>query len=214
MIELLGIIHFEVFLISAILLNLTPGADTMYIIGRSVSQGKKAGIYSALGITSGAVVHTILASFGLSVILMKSVLVFNMIKIIGAVYLVYLGFNLLFQKNKNKEDQQRTLKNISNHKIFLQGLITNVTNPKVALFFLAFIPQFISTGNTSPLPFVLLGLTFCFTGGVWCIIVASFSSLLSNKLRQNSKVKFGLDKITGMIFIAMGIKLFQTKAAQ
>lgn len=118
--SLLGIIHFEMFLISALLLNLTPGADTMYIISRSISQGKKAGIYSALGITSGAVVHTILASLGLSVILMESVLIFNIIKIIGAVYLLYLGFKMLVSKQAQHEEQS-PLKSMSNQKIYLQG---------------------------------------------------------------------------------------------
>lgn len=207
-----GIIHFEVFLISALLLNLTPGNDTMYIISRSVTQGKRAGIYSALGITSGAVVHTILASLGLTVILMKSVLLFTIIKIIGALYLIYLGVNLLINKKTNHEEQIAS-KYMSNKKIYLQGLITNVTNPKVALFFLAFIPQFISTGNSSPLPFMILGLTFCVTGGLWCVIVALFSSLLTKKLRQSSKIEQILNKLTGIIFIAMGIKLFKTKAA-
>ncbi|MEW9052877.1 MAG: LysE family translocator [Neobacillus sp.] len=207
-----GIVNFEVFLVTAILLNLTPGTDTMYIVSRSISQGRMAGIYSALGISAGVVVHTLLAAFGLSVILMQSAFLFNLIKIAGAIYLTYLGVMMLVTKNKVKEQQSLTKK--SNKKIFLQGLVTNVTNPKVALFFLAFLPQFIHTnaGVPSPIPFILLGLTFTLTGGIWCLTTAYFSSMATNKLRGNYKVSTVLNRLTGIVFIAMGIKLLKTKA--
>lgn len=208
-----GIINFEVFLVTAILLNLTPGTDTMYIVSRSISQGRMAGIYSALGISAGIVVHTLLAAFGLSVILMKSAFLFNVIKIIGAIYLAYLGIRMLIAKKIVKE--QNSLPKQNNKKIFLQSMITNVTNPKVALFFLAFLPQFIRTdaGVSSPIPFIILGLTFTLTGGIWCLITAYFSSMATNKLRRNSKVETVLNRLTGFVFIAMGIKLLNTKAA-
>lgn len=209
-----GIIHFEVFLVTAILLNLTPGTDTMYIVSRSISQGRMAGIYSALGISAGVVVHTLLAAFGLSVILMQSAFLFNVIKIIGAIYLAYLGIKMLMGKKTAIE--RKSLPKQDNKKIFVQGMITNVTNPKVALFFLSFLPQFIHTdaGDTSPIPFIILGLTFTLTGGIWCLITAYFSSMATNKLRGNSKFETVLNKLTGIIFIAMGIKLLNTKATQ
>jgi RhtB (resistance to homoserine/threonine) family protein len=209
--SLYGIINFEVFLVTAILLNLTPGTDTMYIVSRSISQGRAAGIYSALGISAGVVVHTLLAAFGLSVILMQSAFLFNLIKIIGAIYLAYLGFKMLITKKTINE--QKDLPKQSNKKIFLQGMLTNVTNPKVALFFIAFLPQFIHTrsGVSSPIPFILLGLTFTLTGGTWCLITAFFSSMATNKLRSNAKVGNVLNRLTGIVFIAMGIKLLNTK---
>src|SRR5574342_836001 len=208
-----GIINFEVFLIAAILLNLTPGTDTMYIVSRSISQGRTAGIYSALGISAGIVVHTFLAAFGLSVILLQSAFLFNLIKIAGAIYLAYLGIKMILSKNETKE--QQSLPKQSNKKIFLQGMITNVTNPKVALFFLAFLPQFIHTqsGVSTPTPFIILGLTFTLTGGIWCFITAYFSSMATSRLRGNSKVSTVLNRLTGIVFIAMGIKLLQTKQA-
>ncbi|SOC26340.1 RhtB (resistance to homoserine/threonine) family protein [Ureibacillus xyleni] len=208
---MLGIINFEVFLIAAILLNLTPGTDTMYIVSRSISQGRTAGVYSALGITAGVVVHTFLAAFGLSVILMQSALLFNLIKIVGAIYLAYLGIKMLISKNDPSE--QQSLPKQSNKKIFLQGMITNVTNPKVALFFLAFLPQFIQTNSQvfSPIPFIILGLTFTLTGGIWCLITAYLTSMSTRKLRGNAKFSTILNKLTGIVFIAMGIKLLQTK---
>jgi len=208
-----GIINFEVFLVAALLLNLTPGTDTMYIVSRSIAQGRAAGIYSALGITGGIMVHTFLAAFGLSLILVQSSLIFNVIKIIGALYLAYLGIQMI--RAKKSENEHQTLANASNKKIFLQGLITNVTNPKVALFFLAFLPQFIQTGSgeMNPVPFLILGLTFTLTGGTWCIITALFASMATAKLRGNAKVATVLNKLTGVVFIAMGLKLLSTKAA-
>ena len=112
-----GIINFEVFLVAAILLNLTPGTDTMYIVSRSIAQGRAAGIYSALGITGGIMIHTFLAAFGLSLILVQSSLIFNAIKIIGALYLAYLGIQMI--RAKKSENEQQTLANASNKKDFL-----------------------------------------------------------------------------------------------
>lgn len=207
-----GITNFEVFLITAVLLNLTPGTDTVYIVSRSISQGRVAGIYSALGVSAGIVIHTLLAAFGLSVILMQSTFLFNVIKIIGALYLAYLGIRMLMIK---KTTEKKVLPNQNNKKIFLQGMITNVTNPKVALFFLAFLPQFIQTnaGVSSPIPFIILGLTFTLTGGTWCLITAYFSSKATSKLRGNSTVELMLNRVTGIVFIAMGISLLNTKAS-
>lgn len=208
-----GISNFEVFLITAILLNLTPGTDTMYIVSRSISQGRTAGIYSALGISSGVVVHTLLAAFGLSVILTQSAFLFQSIKIAGAIYLGYLGIKMVMEKSHGKE--QKALPIQSNKKIFFQGMITNVTNPKVALFFLAFLPQFITVdaGAASPLPFIILGLTFTLTGGTWSLLTAYFSSMATSKLRKNAKAGIVLNRLTGIIFIGMGISLLKTKAA-
>lgn len=193
-------------------MNITPGTDTMYIVSRSISQGKKAGIYSVLGVSTGSLLHTFLAAIGLSVILTTSVVLFTVVKIIGAGYLVYLGIRMLIQKSSNF--QFKETKSMSIKKIYTQGLLTNVTNPKVALFFISFLPQFISGDNSyGPLPFIILGLTFVVMGTVWCLVVAIFASFATKKLRNNPKVEFILNKITGVIFIGLGIKLFQTKAS-
>ena len=208
----MGITSFGLFLLTAFLMNITPGTDTMYIVSRSVSQGKKAGIYSVLGISTGSLVHTFLAALGLSVILTTSVLLFTIIKIIGAGYLVYLGVRMLMQRSS--DFQITNTKEMSLKKIYIQGLLTNVTNPKVALFYISFLPQFISGSNThNALPFIVLGLTFVMTGTIWCLLVAVFSSFATKKLRNNPIVEFILNKITGVIFIGLGIKLFQTKVS-
>ncbi|MBW3492581.1 LysE family translocator [Bacillus sp. FDAARGOS_1420] len=207
-----GIINYEVFLLTGILLNLIPGADTMYIVGRSISQGRKAGVYSVFGIITGSLVHTLLVAFGLSIILTKSIVLFNAIKVIGVIYLVYLGIKMIL--DKTNVAFQATSNKLNIRKIYVQGLLTSLTNPKVSLFFIAFLPQFIDTKASGPMPFIILGLTFTVTGLLWCLFVAYFSSYVTKKLRGNQKVGMILNKITGLIFIGMGLKLLQTKAPQ
>ncbi|MED1610232.1 LysE family translocator [Bacillus paranthracis] len=207
-----GIINYEVFLLTGILLNLIPGADTMYIVGRSISQGRKAGVYSVFGIITGSLVHTLLVAFGLSIILTKSIVLFNTIKVIGVIYLVYLGIKMILDKTNVAFEASSNKLNI--RKIYLQGLLTSLTNPKVSLFFIAFLPQFIDTKASGPIPFIILGITFTVTGLLWCLFVAYFSSYVTKKLRGNQKVGMILNKVTGLIFIGMGLKLLQTKAPQ
>ncbi|MED0938723.1 LysE family translocator [Bacillus mobilis] len=207
-----GIINYEVFLLTGILLNLIPGADTMYIVGRSISQGRKAGVYSVFGIITGSLVHTLLVAFGLSIILTKSIVLFNTIKVIGVIYLVYLGIKMILDKTNVAFQASSNKLNI--RKIYVQGLLTSLTNPKVSLFFIAFLPQFIDTKASGPMPFIILGLTFTVTGLLWCLFVAYFSSYVTKKLRGNQKVGMILNKITGLIFIGMGLKFLQTKAPQ
>lgn len=206
-----GIENYSIFIMSAILLNLTPGSDTMYILGSSLSNDKKAGILSALGISAGCVVHTFMAALGLSVILSKSALAFDIVKYLGAGYLIYLGIrslisksSLLIQNNKNEKN--------SNLKIFFQGVMTNVLNPKVALFFLAFLPQFINPNNQyGALPFLLLGLTFVTTGTIWCVLLSLFSSYFAGKLNKKLGASTLLNKISGVVFIALGLNLLRAK---
>ncbi|MBH0173909.1 LysE family translocator [Fictibacillus sp. 23RED33] len=205
-----GVINYEAFLLTGILLNLIPGTDTMYIIGRSMSQGRKAGVYSVLGIITGSLVHTLFVAFGLSLILVKSVFLFNTIKIIGVIYLVYLGIRMILDKS-NLSFQAAT-DSLNIRKIYIQGMLTSLTNPKVSMFFIAFLPQFIDTKAVGPIPFLILGLTFTATGLLWCLFVAYFSSYVTKKLRGNQKFGTVLNKLTGLIFIGMGIKLLQTKA--
>ncbi|MEC0245847.1 LysE family translocator [Paenibacillus chitinolyticus] len=207
-----GIINYPVFLMTGILLNLIPGADTMYIIGRSVAQGRKAGIYSVLGIITGSLVHTLLVAFGLSLVLTKSLVLFNAIKIAGVLYLVYLGVRMLLDKSGLTPAAAQAQLNLK--KVFVQGMLTSLTNPKVALFFVAFLPQFIDSNASGPLPFLILGLTFSLTGLVWCLGIAFFASVFTQKLRENERIGNLLNKITGVIFIGMGLKLLQTKAPQ
>jgi RhtB (resistance to homoserine/threonine) family protein len=209
---MLGIENYVGFVIAGVILNLTPGADTIYILTRSVAYGRKAGIYSVFGIVTGALIHTFFASIGLSVILAKSAMAFSVIKYMGATYLVYLGIKMLVDKNNILDSNGRRKDQLVLGKIYFQGLLTNLLNPKVALFFLAFIPQFINPQFAEgPIPFILLGLTFITTGTFWCLILVYSAFGVTQKMRDHKKIGWMLQKIGGMIFIGLGIKLLLTK---
>lgn len=206
-----GIIHFETFLLTGILLNLTPGNDTLFILTKSLGQGKKAGIISALGIGTGSIVHTILAAFGLSVIIAKSILVFNIIKYAGAAYLLYIGYKMLTDKRELNTGDVTERKSVDYLKIYRAAIITNILNPKVALFFIAFLPQFIDpTLKNTIVPFLILGITFITTGMIWCLILATFASAIFIRLKHNKKVSGYISKICGLTLIALGVKVALT----
>lgn len=204
-----GIEHYWIFIVSSILLNITPGSDTIYILSRSIFQGQKAGVMSVYGIVSGSLVHTLLAGLGLSLILMQSALAFNIVKWIGAAYLIWLGIRSIMAKQEASPAIQAVTTQ-SNRKIYFQGMMTNVLNPKVALFYLAFIPQFVSPEQTyGAIPFILLGLTFSTTGILWCMLLVLFSSKMAKRL-QSSRISTYMNKITGGIFILLGLNLLRT----
>ncbi|MBO1532075.1 LysE family translocator [Psychrobacter sp. F1192] len=214
-----GIENYIGFIIAAILLNLTPGTDSIYIITRSISQGQQAGLYSVFGITSGILVHTLLAALGLSVLLANSPTAFMIVKYLGASYLCYLGFKMLTSKqqpllaNNLAENETLATAKLTNHwQIYKQGVLTNVFNPKVALFFLAFFPQFIDTHYAySMLSFLVLGLSFATTGFIWCLCLALLAARFSEKLRAHPTFESVLNKISGVVFIGLGIKLLTEK---
>ena len=210
---MIGINDYLGFIIAGIVLNLTPGADTMYILTRSVSQGRKAGVYSVLGIITGSLTHTVLASLGLSIILVKSETAFTVVKYLGVAYLIYLGIkSILDKKNSFETDSPKAEQNVNLIKIYRQGVLTNILNPKVALFFLAFLPQFINPDYaTGSLPFMILGVTFTITGTIWCLFLAYAASLVTETLRANDRIGMIMQKISGIIFIGLGIRLFMQK---
>jgi RhtB (resistance to homoserine/threonine) family protein len=203
-----GIIHYETFILTGILLNITPGNDTIFIISRSMAQGKKAGFMSVLGIATGSLIHTTLAAFGLSMIIAKSILVFSIIKYAGAAYLLYIGYQMLTDKTSLNTDVSFAEKSLNLKKIYRDGVITNVLNPKVALFFISFLPQFIdSSVSNTVLPFLKLGITFTITGTIWCLILANFASFLFSKLKHNKTLSNYINKTCGAVLIALGIKV-------
>jgi len=172
-------------------LVITPGPDLLYVLTQGISGGKKAGLISSVGVTLGIFVHTAFAALGLSVILKTSAMAFIIVKVIGAAYLIYLGIVTLMSKDQLNIKKEEKL---SMKKVFTQGLISNVLNPKVALFFMAFLPQFIKTNGSgiSPVPFLILGTIFAFfvliflgalgyfSGAVGCYLKAKTS--LSKKI--------------------------------
>jgi threonine/homoserine/homoserine lactone efflux protein len=202
--------NFWVFVLAALLLNLTPGNDMLYVAARSTGQGMRAGIISALGIMVGCMVHIFLAMVGLSAIIAKSALAFEIIKFIGAGYLIFLGIKALATKKANlnieNENKKESLK-----KIFWQGVLTNVLNPKVALFFLAFLPQFINlNGINTSWQILFLGSWFNVQGTLINIIVALLFGKIGSWLSNSSRFILLQQRITGIVLIGLGIKVALT----
>jgi threonine/homoserine/homoserine lactone efflux protein len=202
-----GIHNYWLFIVSGLLLNIIPGQDTLYIVGRSVSQGRRAGVLSVLGISTGCLVHTLAAAFGLSAVLAASSEAFMVVKFIGAAYLVYLGFQMVLRR-ASAPRQLTTGQPARGWMIYRQGILTNVLNPKVALFFLAFLPQFIeSRSSTKVMAFLVLGLTFIFNGTIWCMLVVWFSSAFSQRIRQGHSIELWLRRAAGTLFVGFGLKI-------
>jgi threonine/homoserine/homoserine lactone efflux protein len=202
-----GIHDFALFVTTGILLNLTPGPDTLYILGRSVADGRRAGVASALGISVGSLLHTGAAALGLSAFLATSAWAFTFVKMAGGAYLIFLGVRALIER-QDELSMPAHFKRRGAGAAFRQGILTNILNPKVALFFLAFLPQFIDAGALSKtLAFVLLGLTFVLTGTTWCLILAWFSSAFSARLRESPTVAAWLSRAVGSLFILLGLRL-------
>jgi threonine/homoserine/homoserine lactone efflux protein len=206
---MLGIQNLPLFITAGLLLNMTPGPDTLYILGRSLAQGKKAGIASVLGISTGSLLHTLAAAFGLSAILGESPRAFKFIQYAGAAYLAYLGVGLLRVKPRDGTGMTTALFSAeSSWAIYRQAIYTNVLNPKVALFFLAFLPQFILPTSQQRMPaFLLLGSIFVFNGTLWCLFLVYAASFLSRSLRENERASAILRRVTGTLFVGLAIKL-------
>ena len=201
------------FIVSGLLLNITPGADFVFITGRSASLGFRAGVRAALGIGAGCVVHVLAAALGLSAILATSATAFTVIKWLGAAYLVYIGITLLFAKRGSGDTAVAVAGSVeartTHAAIFWQGMLTNVLNPKVALFFLAFVPQFIDAGSSGKvMAFLFLGFVFNVNGTLWNIVVAWTASHFLHRRDSRSPVFFQwLNRLLGGFFIALGVKL-------
>lgn len=199
----------SLFFITSLLLNLTPGNDMLYVLSRSLSQGVRAGIISATGIFIGCFFHIIAAIFGLSIIIAKSAFLFDLIKLIGAAYLIYLGCNALL--TRPYQEDIKKLPEINNRKLLKQGIITNIFNPKVALFFLSFLPQFADAAS----PFFkwqlfTLGLWFNIQGTLILIIVAWLSGKTSGFIKQHRNLRNIQQKFTGLVLIILGIRVALT----
>jgi threonine/homoserine/homoserine lactone efflux protein len=210
---MLGIHAYPVFVLTGILLNLTPGQDTMFIIGRSLANGTRAGVAAAFGICVGSIGHTLLAALGLSAILAASPLAFTLVKLAGAIYLVYLGARLLLTKHPHREARlPGPPAAAAVRSAFTQGILTNLLNPKVALFFLALLPQFIDPASArKTLAFVALGATFVTTGLIWCLVLAAAAGRLQAFFRRNPSAGVLLDRLVGTLFLALGARLAWTR---
>lgn len=202
-----GTENLPLFIISGLLLNITPGADILYILGRSGTQGFRGGSIAALGIGAGCLVHIVAATIGISALIAASATAFTTIKYIGAAYLVYLGVSMLRNSNKTVGDVE-SLPETKLGTIFWQGFLTNALNPKVALFFLAFLPQFIAPdAENKSLAMLFLGIVFDFNGTIWNLFVAWAASGLASQVRRTTAVTKWLKRSIGGLFLYFAAKL-------
>ncbi len=203
------------FIGAGILLNLTPGPDVLYIVSHALRSGARAGVAAALGITAGCFVHIFAAAVGVSALMAASATAFTVLKWVGAAYLVYVGIRMLTSRSQNATFSIATpLENksaVALKNVFFRGFWTNALNPKVALFFLAFVPQFICPGGEhKALAFLLLGLLFNFNGlwvNIGWALAAAWLASRATVVRQSMG---WLDRIAGTLFIAFGLKLALT----
>ena len=211
---MLGIHELWLFVLSGLLLNVTPGPDTAYIIGRSIQLGWRGGAAAALGICTGCLVHVSGAAIGLSALLMASSAAFTFIKWLGAVYLLFTGLQMLLSRRQPIADLAvQGGDEITLRRVFWQGALTNVLNPKVALFFLAFLPQFVAADSPhKTLAFLLLGLIFIFNGTLWCLAVAAFAARAASRLRQSRGVIAWINRVLGGLFVYLGIRVAMLEA--
>jgi threonine/homoserine/homoserine lactone efflux protein len=205
-----GTRHLWLFIVSGLLLNITPGPDSLFIMARSATQGWRAGFVACWGIGSGVFVHVFAAALGLSALLATSATAFAIVKILGALYLVWLGVGMLRQRGSDAPavNADAVPRVIALRDIFRQGFLTNALNPKVALFFLAFVPQFIAPeASSKPLAFIVLGVIFDVNGMLWCHSLALFTAFASRRLNVGSSVGRWLNRTMGAAFVALGARL-------
>jgi len=207
---MLGIHELWLFIVSGLLLNVTPGPDTVYIVGRSVQLGWRGGAAAALGVCTGCLVHVFAAAIGLSALLAASSAAFTLVKWAGAAYLCFLGVKMLLSRQPAPADGVDATASgaVSLRQVFWQGALTNALNPKVALFFLAFLPQFVAADSPhQALAFVLLGLIFIFNGTLWCLGVAAFAARAASRVRQSGRAFASLHRALGGLFVYLGIRV-------
>lgn len=209
-----GTHNLGLYVVSGLLLNLAPGVDFLYVLTRSLSRGFGAGVWAALGIAAGCFVHIGAAALGLSAILASSAMAFSIVKWIGAGYLIYLGVTMLMSRGSLRLDATPAVNADSYSRVFWQGFLTNVLNPKIALFFLAFVPQFIEPASPTKVEaFLLLGAIFNTTGTIWNIMVARGAAFLAKRLRQASKLGVWLNRGLGGLFVVLGVRLASSHRA-
>ncbi|MFX1680567.1 LysE family translocator [Mitsuaria sp. CC2] len=233
---MLGTHDLGLFIASGLLLNMTPGPDSLLIMARSATQGFRAGSAAALGIGAGTCVHILAAALGLSALLSASTAAFTVVKLLGAAYLVYLGIGLLFKRRAAEDGADRAGGRADDpaeerrpeavqvappaaplRKIFAQGFLTNVLNPKVGLFFLAFVPQFISADAPSKAAaFLFLGAVFNVNGMLWCHLLAWSSAVAGARARGQGWARTlgrWLNRSIGALFLAFGVRLAMAEMA-
>ncbi len=200
-------INLLLFLPAAIALIIAPGPDSLYVLARGIGQGRRAGVISALGTCTGLLVHTTAAALGLAVLLQTSAVAYLVVKFAGAAYLLYLGVRTLLTK-QSFSVTAATIRP-SGARMYVQGVLTNVLNPKVALFFVAFLPQFVDQrgGGAVALQMLTLGLLFAGLGLLYLLLVATLSGSLGQFLQRRPAWANRLRWVTGSVMIGLGLRL-------
>jgi threonine/homoserine/homoserine lactone efflux protein len=198
--------NLTLFLAASLALIIAPGPDSLYVLARGVGQGRRAGIISAFGTSTGLLVRTSAAALGVAALLQASTLAYTVMRLAGAAYLLYLGIRTLLSKQPFNlpEAGVRT----SGARMYAQGALTNILNPKVALFFVAFLPQFADPRSGALAPqMLLLGVTFALMGLAYLVLVALISSALGRLLRAHPAWASRLRWFTGSVLIGLGVRL-------
>ena len=202
----MGIENFIAFGFTALFFIMIPGMDTVFVLNKAIGQGKTSGTYAALGVNAGVIVHTLFAALGLSILVAQSEFAFTAIKYIGAAYIIYMGIMQIKKSGLPMGITEGNQTKNSRKSNFISGFFTNALNPKVALFFLAFFPQFITPSQIqNPIPFLILGLTYTIIGVVWYLFLSNFAGIFSKKFQENPKANLWLNKGSGFVFILLGI---------
>jgi threonine/homoserine/homoserine lactone efflux protein len=199
--------HWLAFFTAAVLLNLSPGPDMAFILGQTIRGGKRTGFLAMFGIWTGAFIHVVLAAAGLSAILAASAIAFGIVKWLGVIYLVWLGIQAL-RSNDTFSINNFDSPLANGLSVFKQGVFVATLNPKVAVFFLAFLPQFVVVGAGSPsMQLFLHGILIIAVAGLVEPPLIFAGSKLTNMLKKNTRIGVWLDKALGSLFIALGIRL-------
>ncbi|MBP6713809.1 MAG: LysE family translocator [Aliarcobacter sp.] len=199
------------FFTTSVLLAIIPGPDNIFVLTQSIFQGKKSGLIIMLGLCTGLIFHTLAVILGVAVIFQTSIFAFTILKIIGAMYLLYLAWQI-FKAGNQKIDTKNNNANIDYKKLYYRGIIMNITNPKVSIFFLAFLPQFTNPNLGSiPLQMLLLGILFLIAALLVFSLIALYSAKLGKIINKSDKSQKILNKLVSLVFVALAIKLISTK---
>jgi len=203
----LGIHDLWLFIVAGLVLNITPGPDMALILARSTQGGARSGIAAALGIGTGALVHIAASAIGISAILLASAAAFTALKVLGALYLIAIGLRMLWGPARTAAAGSQRTAGPPLCTVFAQGFLTNVLNPKVAIFFLAFLPQFIDAGSPSKVAaFITLGLCFDILGTMWNLTVAWSCARLA-AATWFPRFQAWLERALGIVFVVVGVRL-------
>ncbi|MCF6137362.1 LysE family translocator [Pseudalkalibacillus berkeleyi] len=193
------------FIFASILLTITPGPDFMFVFAQSVSHGKKAGIATGLGLCTGLIGHTFAAAVGISAIIYQSSLAFTLIKIVGAIYLLYLAIQAF---RENSQPETKEVKQYSLSALYRKGILMNILNPKVSIFFLAFLPQFVSMKQGSiPMQMTILGVLFIIQALLIFVVLSISAGSVGERLWGNQTVVKWINRMKGSVFAFFSIRL-------